>query len=286
MDSESYTLALPSERSSCAVFTSPHSGSAYSEAFLAQTRLGLPDIRLSEDAFVDRFISMAPEFGSPALSAVQPRVWVDLNRSESELDPALIEGVGARSAGHRVESGLGVIPRVVGGGVRIYSGKISRHEAARRIESHYRPFHRRLDRLLAESLALFGEAILLDFHSMPREAVRALGRQGVPAPNLVLGNRFGASCSSALMDSAEAIFARAGFSVCRNVPFSGGHITRRHGRPFAGVHAIQVEIDRSLYMDERRVAPNSGFGPFLRVMSGVVAELSALGSFSARLAAE
>ncbi|AUC52593.1 N-formylglutamate amidohydrolase [Sagittula sp. P11] len=278
MPSTAYHLHLPETLSSCVVFASPHSGRDYPPSFLATTQLDERTIRSSEDAWVDRLFDSAPEHGAPLLRAGAPRAYVDLNRAVDELDPALIEGV--RRSGHnpRVASGLGVVPRVVAGGRAIYRGKLSRLEAERRLQQIWRPYHEKLASLLAQSHAVFGEAILIDCHSMPREALDGALRNGVPRPEIVIGDRFGASSAADVVERVEAAFRAAGFVVARNTPFAGAYSTQAYGRPLRNQHAVQVEIDRSLYMDERNICPSADFEDVRRVLRGVVAELAAMGA--------
>ncbi|WHZ36162.1 N-formylglutamate amidohydrolase [Sagittula sp. MA-2] len=278
MPSTAYHLHLPETLSSCVVFASPHSGRDYPPSFLATTQLDERTIRSSEDAWVDRLFDSAPELGAPLLRAGAPRAYVDLNRAVDELDPALIEGV--RRSGHnpRVASGLGVVPRVVAGGRAIYRGKLSRLEAERRLQQIWRPYHEKLASLLAQSHAVFGEAILIDCHSMPREALDGALRNGVPRPEIVIGDRFGASSAADVVERVEAAFRAAGFVVARNTPFAGAYSTQAYGRPLRNQHAVQVEIDRSLYMDERNICPSADFEDVRRVLRGVVAELAAMGA--------
>lgn len=286
MTESTYQVDRPAQLTSCVVFASPHSGSDYGAEFLRRSILDRHAIRSSEDAFVDRLFDAAPGFGAPLLRARAPRAYVDLNRSPDELDPALIEG--ARKQGHnpRVASGLGVVPRVVAGGRAIYRGKLPMQEALARIESCWKPYHARLQALLAEARQCHGQAILVDCHSMPREAVEGAGRVQGRRPDIVLGDRFGAAAGAEIVDRIEAAFAAAGLTVARNTPFAGAYVTQAYGRPSRNQHAVQVEIDRSLYMDEARIVPNPGFDEFRAVMRLVVGEIASLGQERMPLAAE
>ncbi|WP_171126126.1 MULTISPECIES: N-formylglutamate amidohydrolase [unclassified Ruegeria] len=286
MQNTAYVLDLPAKRTSCVVFSSPHSGRNYPQSLLQRTVLSRDVIRSSEDAFVDQLFSPAAECGAPLISATKPRAYLDLNRSAEELDPALIEG--ARRQGHnpRVTSGLGVIPRVVANGRAIYRGKLTMDEARLRIDTCWRPYHARLKSLLKESLDSFGQAILIDCHSMPHEAVAMAGTNSTRRPQIVLGDRFGASASPEIVDRIEAAFVSAGLTVARNAPFAGAYVTQTYGRPGRNQHAIQIEIDRSLYMDETRITPNANFAPFRETLRQVIMEISQIGDESVRLAAE
>ncbi|QYX56920.1 N-formylglutamate amidohydrolase [Roseovarius sp. SCSIO 43702] len=277
MPRRAYHLSEPATRTTSVVFASPHSGRDYPRWFLAQSRLDEVAIRSSEDAFVDQLLEAAPAMGAPVLCAHAPRAFIDLNRGADELDPALITNV--RPGGHnpRVASGLGVIPRVVANGQPIYSGKIPREEAERRIERYWRPYHRVLQSQLDKAVAELGEAILLDVHSMPHEAMDAVVQRGQTRPEVVLGDRFGASAASGIVDRVEAAFRRAGLVVARNSPFAGAYVTQTYGRPARGRHAIQIEIDRALYMDETRIRPNADFDAFKALLRSVLAELVEIG---------
>ncbi len=282
-----YALTRPAIRTTSVVFASPHSGRHYPPAFLRRAALDEHAIRSSEDAFVDELFGAVPQCGAPLLSAGAPRAYVDLNRAAEELDPALVEGVRRVAHNPRIASGLGVIPRVVANGRPIYLGKITLEEAQARISGHWRPYHDMLQTLLNESHAAFGEAILIDCHSMPHEALENIGPLGVPRPDVVLGDRFGAAASAAVVEQIEAAFVTAGLRVARNIPFAGAYITQQYGRPSRRQHAVQVEIDRALYMNERTITPSANFAAFQRLLETVIAQLAAIGRpVETRVAAE
>ena len=282
---EAYVLTRPRERTSPVIFASPHSGRDYPPEFLAQVVLDRHAIRSSEDAFVDRLFDMAPDLGAPLLAARAPRAYIDLYRAADELDPSVIEGIARAPHNPRISSGLGVIPRVVAGGRAIYRGKLPLAEAEGRIRRFWHPYHQALAALVEETRVAFGEAVLIDCHSMPHEAIEAHTRPGQPRPEVVLGDRYGATAGREVMERVEAAFAGAGLRVGRNAPFAGAYVAQAYGRPSRGVHVVQVEIDRALYMDEVRVEPLAGFEDFRAVMEKVVAELVA-GPAVGRLAAE
>ncbi len=287
MPKVAYHLTYPERRTTSVVFASPHSGRDYPWSFLRRTTLNEHSVRSSEDAFVDQLFDSVPEVGAPFIKAGAPRAYVDLNRSEDELDPALIEGVSKIGHNPRVASGLGVIPRVVANGQAIYSGKISMTEAKRRIDTCWRPYHAALAGQLDQAFLMFGQAILVDCHSMPHEAMDAVARRGVRRPEVVLGDRFGAAASSDIVDRIEAAFQRTGLVVTRNTPFAGAYITQAYGRPTRGRHAIQIEIDRALYMNEGLIRPNGNFEAFRTLLRGVIREIADIGRPLARpLAAE
>lgn len=286
MFEDAFRVEAPRVHASPVVFASPHSGRHYRQDFLRASVLDAKAIRSSEDAYVDDLIAPAPRFGVPLLLAGAPRAYVDLNRASDELDAALIEGL--RPYGHnpRVASGLGVIPRVVSNGRGIYRGKISRAEADYRIETYWRPYHKTLQDLLDASIVRFGTTVLVDWHSMPHEAMDGIAKNSVKRPNVVLGDRFGASAGSDIVDQIDEAFSAAGFVVARNSPFAGAYIAQTYGRPSRGQHAVQVEIDRSLYMDERLIRKNDQFEDVAARLSRVIAQIAAIGQDRVPLAAE
>jgi N-formylglutamate deformylase len=281
-----YSLTLPPNPRSCAVFSSPHSGAEYPPAFLSASLLDPLQLRSSEDAFVDELFAGAPAAGAPLLAARVPRAWIDLNRAPDDLDPALIAGAARRFVNPRIAAGLGVIPRVVGEGRPIMQGKLPLAEAQRRIIGCWRPYHDRLRALLDDAVDRFGVALLFDCHSMPHDALGAAPLIGGRRPNLVLGDRFGAACERWLTDVATDIFTAAGFVVARNAPFAGGYITQTYGRPQLGVQALQIEIDRALYMDEAQIARRPDFAEVAALLGRAAGDLAALGPPPVRVAAE
>ncbi|TMM52305.1 N-formylglutamate amidohydrolase [Sulfitobacter sabulilitoris] len=286
MPKTAYHVLHPDRQRSCVVFASPHSGRDYGWRFLRSSVLDEHAIRSSEDAFVDQLFDCAPKFGASFIKAGAPRAFVDMNRSADELDPALIEGVRRQGHNPRIASGLGVIPRVVANGRAIYSGKMTLEEATRRIDTYWRPYHEMLQRLLDQARQRHGQAVLIDCHSMPHEAMDGVVRSGMTRPDVVLGDRFGAAASGEVMDRVEAAFAAAGFVVTRNAPFAGAYITQAYGRPSRAQHAVQVEIDRSLYMNERLIRPNGDFDSVKAALRTVIAEVAQIGQGRVPLAAE
>lgn len=286
MPKVAYEVLDPEKRTSCVVFASPHSGRDYPDSFLRSTVLDAKEIRSSEDAFVDQLFAIAPKFGAPLLKAGAPRAFIDLNRSAEELDPAVIEGVRRQGHNPRISSGLGVVPRVVANGRAIYRGKITMQEADRRIERYWKPYHAMLQTLLEGAQQYHGQAILIDCHSMPHEAMDGMSRGAKTRPDVVLGDRFGAAAGSTVMDQVEAAFASAGFNVVRNAPFAGAYIAQAYGRPSHNQHTIQVEIDRSLYMNERLISPNADFESVRDRLRSVIEDVSSIGQVRMPLAAE
>ena len=285
MTRNAYRLDKPDVRTSSVVFASPHSGREYPWSFLCKSVLDERAIRTSEDAFVDLLFEDAPTMGAPMLAAQAPRAFIDVNRSPDELDPSLIDGVRKTAHNPRVASGLGVVPRVVANGRAIYRGKLTRKEADLRIRDYWQPYHAALGGLLKESLDLFDEAILIDCHSMPHEAIEQVVHPN-GRPDIVLGDRFGAAAHPEIVDRIEQAFLAAGLKVVRNAPFAGAYVTQHYGRPSRAQHVVQVEIDRSLYMDEANIRPNANFGAFRTLMRRIVGDIVEIGQKNLPLAAE
>jgi N-formylglutamate deformylase len=286
MTETGYQLHLPVGASTNVVFSSPHSGRDYPAAFVAASRLDRHGLRASEDVLVDRLFDAAPALGAPLICARWPRAWLDLNRAPTELDPALIVGAKTQGVNQRVAAGLGVVPRVVAEGAEIYAGKISLAEARERIAIAHKPYHARLEGLLAEARERHGSAVLFDCHSMPSEALRAAPRVRGRMPEIVLGDRFGSSASRATLAHTQRAFEEEGFVVARNAPFAGGYITQRYGRPQRGFQAVQIEVDRGLYLDPRSLEPIAAFGEMRDRLSRVVAALVRVTPELAAMAAE
>jgi len=248
----------PAELTTPLIFASPHSGRRYPAEFLRMSRLDRHGLRQSEDGYVDLIFDDAPRFGAPFLRALFPRAYVDVNRSVDELDPRMFADSLPRTAdirSSRVLAGLGVIPRIVSDGHDIYSRKLRLLEAKKRLKSCYEPYHEALSGLIEKSYAKFGCAVLIDCHSMPSAGGAPL-TPGDRQIDFVLGDRFGSSCAPSLV---EHNLAKFGYSVSRNAPYAGGYVAASYGQPAQGVHIIQVEINRALYFDEKRLARNAGF---------------------------
>jgi N-formylglutamate amidohydrolase len=264
MSEPPYLLREPQGRLTPLVFASPHSGRLYPEDLMAASGLGPQAIRRSEDAFVDRLIESAPSVGVTAISARFARAYVDVNREAWELDPQMFEDelpAYARAQTARISAGLGSIARVVGEGQEIYRRKLTFSEARERIEGVHRPYHAALEGRLQAVKSRFGVAVLVDWHSMPSAATRSEARRGRPRPDMVLGDRHGASCGRPLTALVRRELQAAGYVVALNSPYAGGYTTQHYGHPSQGVHALQVEIDRSLYLDEASLEPTGGFEP-------------------------
>src|SRR5277367_3276423 len=242
----------PAECRGPLLFNSPHSGRVYPQAFLEASRLDLTTLRRSEDSFVGELIEGVVGRGHPVMRANFPRSYVDVNREPYELDPRMFNGrlpSFANTRSMRVAGGLGTIPRVVGDGQEIYRERLSVDDALARIEALYKPYHRALRRLINKAHQAFGTVIVVDCHSMPSIGV---SRDEPRRPDVVIGDRYGTSCAALLPDMVEETMNAMGYSVGRNKPYAGGFITEHYGNPASGLHTIQLELNRAIYMDERR----------------------------------
>ena len=281
-----YDLQYPNVQSTSVIFCSPHSGRFYPDDFIQNSVLDERTIRSSEDAFVDELVSQVTDFGALFLKALLPRAYVDLNRNSNELDPALIKGVHNQKTNSRINSGLGVIPRVVGGGREIYNGKIPNAEAEMRIKHFWRPYHNILRDIVSSTRVQFGEVILVDCHSMPSNQSLDNVAKRRNIPEIVLGDGFGASSKKSIMDALENEFLTAGFTVSRNIPFSGAFTVKEYGSPETNENVIQLEICRSLYMDEDNLCLNNNFSEFKDVLGEVLKNIANIGKREPSIAAE
>lgn len=250
------------------LLASPHSGRHYPTALLAGSRLGLMQLRRAEDAFVDALLDGIS--GVPVISATHARCWIDLNRAPDELDPAMFDGtLGVPvTISERVLAGLGVIPRLAGHGLEINAARLPAAQAADRLAALHRPWHDQIAGILAAARRRHGAALLIDCHSMPSPS-------GPRPPQIVLGDCHGRSSHPAIMTAIEDHFRRQGWRVARNSPYAGGHTTRRHGQPDSGIHAVQIEIDRALYLDQHRLTLHSGAGRVRAAFTGLAQRLLA-----------
>jgi N-formylglutamate amidohydrolase len=252
------------------ILSVPHAGRAYSPALLAAARLPRATLEQLEDRYVDRLAWRAVEAGAAALIADAPRAEIDLNRDERELNPMLIEPLPAGGALYesvRTRGGLGLVPDRIAGVGAIWRQRLTAAELARRVATIHRPYHEAVADALRAARARFGIAILLDCHSMPPRG------GGGEAP-IVLGDRHGSSMAPELVEAAERAVRVGGFAVRRNAPYAGGHITIRHGRPAENVHALQVEIDRSLYLAPDLRSPGPGFDRVARLLAALAEALA------------
>ena len=254
-----FSVARPEELKVPLVFNSPHSGRIYPKAFLAASRLDPHTLRRSEDAFVEELFAFVTDLGAPLLHAHFPRAYLDVNREPYELDPVLFrDGLPhyANTQSVRVVGGLGTIARIVSESDEIYREPLAVKAALERINRLYTPYHDTLAALLLETQREFGLAVLIDCHSMPSSPV---AERGAGRPDFVLGDRFGTSCSGELTRLAADQIATLGYAVTLNKPYAGGYITEHYGRPHKAQHVLQIEISRSLYMDETSFEKSAGF---------------------------
>jgi N-formylglutamate amidohydrolase len=279
-------LLEPVEHTSPLVLSSPHSGRHYPEHFLAASRLDHKTLRASEDYYIDDLFSPSVQLGVPLLAAEFPRAYVDLNREPYELDQRMFAD---RLPGHantrsvRVAGGLGTVARVVSENREIYQTALGTAEAFDRIDHVYRPWHEVLRKLLARTHVAFGRAVLIDCHSMPsgqhstrtrRKAIPVVDRAN--RADFILGDRYGTSCSGELAEQAQTFLRALGYKVVRNKPYAGGFITEHYGRPAKGLHALQIEINRSLYVNEETLEKNGNFQRLQADLLGLINHLSAV----------
>ncbi|TWD46724.1 N-formylglutamate amidohydrolase [Allorhizobium terrae] len=273
---ELFEVIDPVEQTIPFVYNSPHSGRAYSQEFLERSKLDAFSIRRSEDYFVDELFSSAPSHGAPLLVANFPRAYVDVNREPYELDPRMFSGplpsyVNSHSV--RVAGGLGTIPRIVAENMEIYQGRLAVEDGLARIETIYKPYHACLRRMIAKTHTMFGSAVLIDCHSMPGSV-----RVGANAlrPDFIIGDRYGTSASADLTHAALQILGDYGFTAVRNKPYAGGFITEHYGRPARGLHALQIEINRAIYVDEQTLEKRADFALLASVLSRFVVQMAGM----------
>jgi N-formylglutamate amidohydrolase len=253
LHAEPFRIHRPFRQSVPFVFASPHSGRTYPASFVAMSRLNAINLRRSEDAFVDELFCGAVALGAPMIAARFPRAYLDANRAPSEIDTAMFDGALSLlvdTPSPRVAAGLGVIPRIVRDGAEIYRAKLSPRDAEERLTRLYRPYHAALAQLVEETRARFGVAVVIDCHSMPSAAA---------IPDVVFGDRYGMAAAPIVTRAAELAFEAQGFTHARNAPYAGGYTTHLHGRRDRDVHALQVEMNRALYLDEERIARGPRF---------------------------
>ncbi len=281
-DPEHFEVREPARQTIPFVYNSPHSGRCYPESFLADSNLDSMSIRRSADHYVDDLFADAPELGAPLLAAHFPRAYLDVNREPFELDPRMFDGPlppYANIGSMRVAGGLGTIPRIVAENMDIYRRKLSVAEGLCRIEAIYKPYHACLRRLIAATHARFGICVLIDCHSMPGN-IRLSGSN--VKPDFIIGDRYGTSASAEISRAALSFLSEMGFAAVRNKPYAGGFITEHYGRPVRGLHALQIEINRGLYVDEGTLSKRPEFDAiaaalslFMRQMADFVADFSA-----------
>ena len=279
-------ILAPSEQTAAVVFSSPHSGRDYPPDFAAGSVLDTATLRRSEDSFVDQIFAAVPRHGAPMLRALFPRVYVDPNREPFELDPTMFDDdlpTYVNTASPRVAAGLGTVARVVTNGEEIYPGKLRFEDVRVRIEGLYRPYHAALGELIGATTTRFGFCVLIDCHSMPSVGGPMDHDSGRRRVDFILGDAHGGSCAPALTRFVEQELRALGYVVARNSPYSGGYITRHYGNPRDRVHALQIEINRALYMDEDRIQPGPGMALLAAQMERLAAAICGLeaGQFEA-----
>jgi len=285
LETKSYRLIEPLALTSGIVIASPHSGRNYLSSVKEQSILDPITLRSSEDAFVDELMDFAPALGIPLICSEIPRAFVDLNRGRDELDPAIIEGIKPNRQNPRVISGLGVIPRVVANGKEIYSGKLSKEAAIERLENFWDPYHSKLAELLDRARQQFGYSILIDTHSMPHEAILNAS-SSFRTSQIVLGDRYGATCAPEIINDLIKLISKNGLRASRNIPFSGAYIVQKYGSPGLNRHAIQLEIDRSIYMNERKIQKLEKFHKLKNKLQNIMRDFSQIHTCLNSIAAE
>ena len=279
-----YVIDRPLRQTAPTVFASPHSGRHYPMEFVAASRLDATAIRRSEDAFIDHLFASAPKHGAPLISARFPRAYVDVNRDPFELDPDMFEDPlpdYADISSPRVAAGLGTVARVVASGSDIYRTKLRVADALDRIECCYKPYHAALGRLIEDTRRHFGICLLVDCHSMPSAGGQLEHGSGGRRVDMVLGDRHGAACAPQIVELAERTLTELGYKVLRNAPYAGGYTTRHYGRPATGTHALQLEINRALYMDEARIRRSAGFAALAGDLAVLVRALTQVDAWDA-----
>ncbi len=266
------SVEAPVQQTAPVVFSSPHSGNWYPPEFMSQSRLDPVGIRRSEDSFVDEIFATAPDHGAPLLKALFPRAYVDPNREAYELDPAMFADPlpdYVNTASPRVAAGLGTVARVVTNGEEIYDRPLTFADAKRRIDDYYVPYHDTLKDLINTTVRKYGVCLLIDCHSMPSIGGPMDFDRGRRRVDFVLGDNHGLACSPTITNLVDQTLTDMGFAVHRNNPYSGGFTTRHYGRPTMAVHALQIEINRAIYMNETTIERQNGF----EELAGKIGEL-------------
>lgn len=254
------------------VLSVAHAGRDYPDALAGLSLVRRERLERLEDRFADLLVGQAVADGAVAVVARTARAWIDLNRDPAELDPAMMAAPippSVQAGSSRIRAGLGLIPRRVDGH-EIWRRRLTPAEAAERLARVHAPFHQAIAAAMTAAAARFGVAVLIDCHSMPPLS-GADGREGA---TIVLGDRHGRSAASRLVDRAEGLLAAHGLGIARNAPYAGGHVLERHGRPAAGRHAIQLEIDRAAYLDHALRQPGDGLPMMRRLLATLAAALA------------
>src|SRR5262245_36259704 len=267
-------ILAPDRQSAPAVLASPHSGSSYPPEFVAGAQLKFPGLRRSEDCYVDELFGAAPRQGLPLVRALFPRVFIDPNREPFELDPDMFEDMlpsHVNTGSARVAAGFGTIARIVANGEPIYSRRLTFAEARHRVDNYYRPYHEALRQTITETKVKFGRCLLIDCHSMPSIGGPTESDAGNSRVDIVLGDCHGTSCAPQVTAQIDAAFRDLGYRVARNSPYSGGFTTQHYGKTESSLHALQIEINRALYVVEATMERSPGFAAVSRDMERVIA---------------
>lgn len=279
LDKEVHTpfdILEPIAQTAPVVFASPHSGRDYPASFVAASQLGPVSLRRSEDAFVDELYEQAPHFGAPLIRAHFPRAYADPNREPWELDPAMFDEPlpdWVNTTSPRIRAGLGTVAKVVTDGAEIYADKITFKEAQSRIEHCYKPYHAALNTILQRTRDQFGAYLLIDCHSMPSIGGPMDRDHGNDRVDMVLGDANGSACNQRITNMAHQVLRDMGYRVVLNTPYAGGFTTRNYGKPAENAHALQIEVNRALYMDERSITRSSGFAKLAQDLSKLIEAL-------------
>ena len=282
----SHEVVAPGSQTLALVCASPHSGNRYPEHFVSASKLDKLTLRRSEDSFVDEIFQAAPCLGAPLIRALFPRAYIDANREPFELDPAMFEDplpAYANTRSPRVAAGLGTIARVVANGADIYRGKLTFREGLERIQAYYWPYHAALRDLIEATKSSFGHCVLVDCHSMPSVGGPMDRDRGAARVDFVLGDCHGTACAQAVTETAAHALRTLGYNVAFNAPYSGGFVTRHYGRPRESVHALQIEINRALYMDEGAIRRRAFLPKLAEQMQGLITALGGLDETRLRL---
>lgn len=271
------SVVAPAEQSAPLVVASPHSGDRYPSDLVTASRLDPDALRKSEDAHVDELFQGAVAIGAPLLAAHFPRAYVDVNREPYELDPAMFDAPlppYAVTRSPRVAAGLGSIPRIVAAGMEIYERRLSFAEAAARLEACYRPYHSELRRLVRATKSRFGVCLLVDAHSMPSAGLACRDDPGFGPVDIVIGDNHGRAAARPLLEAARAYLEGKGYAVAINDPYPGGFVTKAYGAPTTRSHALQIEVNRALYMDETSYERSAYFPALQADITGLLAGLA------------
>jgi N-formylglutamate amidohydrolase len=272
-EEQPFELVMPHGMVFPVILSSPHSGTHIPRSMLALTDLSTDKLRSSEDSFVDELFHPATALGLAMIKGRYSRAFIDLNREPWELDPRMFSKPLPRhinGSTPRVLSGLGTIPRVVADGTEIYCEKLDPEEGIDRVARFYIPYQRALADLVEKAVDAHGAMLLLDCHSMPTSAMGNVKSQH--QADIILGDRFGTTAAQDLVDKLEERFRQNGFSCRRNRPYAGGFITETYGLPRHNRHAIQIEINRGLYMNESKLAKHAGFAALQQSLTSVLSD--------------